>query len=114
MVFNQTCLNNYFLPIYIYIIYTLLHSERWRAPSVMCFAWVIGEFRIFQHHIHFAKQTLLEKPVSDTSSILFERKNTWLFIHLDDYRPLNRASDGLLQTTNQMRGTLYFYRKIWK
>ena len=32
----------------------------------------------------------------------------WLFIYLDDYRPLSRTSDWLLQTTNQIRRSVYF------
>ena len=74
----------------------------------MCFAWVI----VFQHHILLAKQSLSEK-ISHFYTLQFtqkekQRQNTWLLIHLDDYRPLNRASCWLLQTTSQMCGAVYF------
>ena len=35
-------------------------------------------------------------------------KLNWLFIYFDDYRPLICASDWLLQTTHQIRRSVYF------
>ena len=76
----------------------------------MCFAWFIGDFRVFQHHTPLTKQTL-----SEITSLLYTlqfmqkwKEKNWVFIYLDDYRPLIRAFDWLLQTTSQTRGTVYF------
>ena len=50
-------------------------------------------------------QSLIDPPVYARKKK--RKKKKWLFIHLEDYRPLNRASYWLLQITSQMRGTLY-------
>ena len=44
-----------------------------------------------------------------SSRNISQKKNLdWLFIYLDDYRPLICASDRLLQTTSQICGSIYF------
>ena len=79
------------------------------------FAWSLGEFRVFQHHTPLPQQTQSEM-ISLWYNLQFtqhrkrkKEKLNWLFIYLDDYRPLIRASDWLLKTTNQIYIYIYIY-----
>ena len=86
--------------------------RRRMVSSVMCFACVIGEFWLFQNHTPLTKQTLSEMislwyaPQFTLKKRKEKYSGIYLFIHLDDYRPLSFASDWLLQTTSQMHSSI--------
>ena len=68
------------------------------GAAVLCIAWFIREFRVFQHHTFLTRQTLSEM-INLLYTFQFMQKwkeKMWLSIYLDDYRPLARASDWLL------------------
>ena len=78
-----------------------------------CFAWFLWEFRVFQHHTPLPRRPYQRWSISDTPYRSWnigkkkKRKLNWLFIYLDNYWPFICAFDWLLQTTNQMCGSVY-------
>ena len=87
-------------------------SVNLRESSVMYFC--MGYWKVSGLSTPYSQQQA--GPIGDDQTLIAptiqvkakEERKKWLFIHLDDYRPLIHSSNWLLQTTYPIRGTFCF------